>query len=593
MSNLQTNQGLFALAALSGTKKSLLAGAAAFATAAAFCALAPHILVYRIMVVLTAAGGDTRAIQTWALAAAAFTALRYLFMFIAAVFSHMAAYQILYGLRKALTRHLGTLPMGYFTANRTGKLKKILYEDVEQIETFIAHHIPDIVAGVVVPLTVVGFLLFVDVPMAMVALLPLPLAFFTQQKAFKNKGREHYHDALENMNAAIIEYVRGMPVVKIFNQSAKSFAWLTRAVETYQAFIRRLALDAGPSWAAFITITASGLAFILPFGIWFYTAGWITLPVFFLFLMLGSSYMSPLFRLAAIGGQMGQISEGMRRINAVLAAESIENPPDSPGLSAAMVPPAQVGLRFDHVNFAFGDRQVIHDLSFTLEPGSVTALVGPSGAGKSTVAGLIMRYWQPLSGNILLNGIPAGDLPVETLMDRIGFVCQELFIFNDTVYENIRMGNPGAGIAAVEAAAEAAQCLGFIRNLPLGFDTRIGDGGQVQLSGGEKQRIALARIIIKDAPLIVLDEATAFADVQNEARIQKAFSRIMDKKTVLVIAHRLSSVKNADNILVMDRGRIAQQGRHPDLIQQDGIYRKLWTAHDRSRSWVLKGGGHA
>ncbi len=596
MSDVKKDQGLFGLIALSGTKKSLLAGAAVFATIAAFCGLAPQILIYRIMVALTLPGfasGQTRAIEILALAAAGFTLVRYLLMFIAAIFSHMAAFQILYGLRKALTRHLGTLPMGYFTANRTGKLKKILYEDVEQIETFIAHHIPDMVAGIVVPLTVVGFLFFVNVPMAVVALLPLPLAFFTQQKAFKNKGREQYHDALETMNAAIIEYVRGMPVVKIFNQSARSFAWLTSAVTAYQTFIRRLALEAGPSWAAFITITASGLAFILPFGLWFYWAGWITLPVFFLFLMLGSSYMAPLFRLAAIGGQMGQISEGMKRINAVLFATSLKTP-------AASLPPvdlpgrsAQVSLAFNHVNFAFGQKQVIHNLTFTLKPGTVTALVGPSGAGKSTIAGLIMRYWQPLSGSILLNGMPAHDIPVERLMDRIGFVAQELFIFNDTVYENIRMGNPKAGMKQVEKAAKAAQCLDFIRNLPQGFDTPIGEGGQVQLSGGEKQRITLARIMIKNAPLIVLDEATAFADARNEALIQQAFSRIMHKKTVLVIAHRLSSVKDADNILVIDRGRIVQQGRHPELIARDGIYKALWQAHDSARNWTLKGGGHA
>ncbi len=593
MGHSKTNQGLFALVTLSGTKKRLLAGAAVSATIAAFCALAPHILVYRIMVSLTVPGGDagdTRTIETLALAAAGFTLLRYLLMFIAAIFSHMAAFQILYGLRKALARHLGTLPMGYFSANRAGKLKKILYEDVARIETFIAHHIPDIVAGILVPLTVVGFLFFVNVPMAVVALLPLPLAFFTQQKAFKNKGREQYHDALETMNAAIIEYVRGMPVVKIFNQSAQSFAWLTSAVTSYRKFIRRLALDAGPSWAAFITITASGLAFILPFGIWFYMAGWITLPVLFLFLMLGSSYMAPLFRLAAIGGQMGQISEGMKRIRGVLSAQSLKRParPVYP-----VSPSKQACLRFNHVCFAFGEKPVIHDLSFTLKPGTVTALVGPSGAGKSTVAGLIMRYWQPLAGTIELNHIPTDNLAMETLMDQIGFVGQDPFIFNDTVYENIRMGHPEAGAEQVKAAAKAAQCLEFIYRLPQGFDTPVGDGGKIHLSGGEKQRITLARIILKDAPLIVLDEATAFADARNEALIQQAFSRIIEQKTVLVIAHRLSSVKDADNILVMDQGRLVQQGRHPELMAQGGIYRNMWQAYNSARNWTLKGGGHA
>lgn len=412
------------LLAVSGTRKSLLLLSVCFALASAFCALAPHILVYRIMVLmLDPAFGPAEytGIWTWALAAAGLTALRYLLLFISAIFSHITAFEILYGLRKALASHLGRLSMGYFTRNRTGKTKKILYEDVEEIEKFVAHHIPDLVAGVVVPLVVVGFLFFVDWPMALVSLLPLPLALFTQQKAFANKGRGQYHDALETMNATIVEYVRGMPVVKIFNQSTESFAWLTDAVLAYRKFIRKLALDAGPAWAAFITITASGLAFILPFGIWFYSLGMIDLPVLFLFLMLGSSYMAPLFKLAALGGQLGQIFEGMHRIQAILSEPAVDVPAAVQGNygSPVISKESPLGLRFENVSFAYGQKQVIHTLSFSAPPGSVTALVGPSGAGKSTLAGLVMRYWEPGEGKILMGDVPIRELPLETLMDCI------------------------------------------------------------------------------------------------------------------------------------------------------------------------------
>ena len=585
---------LSGLLTVSGARKSLLVLAVCFALASAFCALAPHILVFRIMVLLLdpAFGPDAYAgIWSWALAAAGLTALRYLLMFISAVFSHITAFEILYGLRKALAHHLGRLSMGYFTRNRTGKIKKILYEDVEEIEKFVAHHIPDVVAGVVVPLVVVGFLFFINWPMALVSLLPLPLAFFTQQKAFANKGRTQYHDALETMNATIVEYVRGMPVVKIFNQSTESFAWLTDAVMAYRRFIRKLALDAGPSWAAFITITASGLAFILPFGIWFYSLGIIDLPVFFLFLMLGSSYMAPLFKLAALGGQLGQIFEGMHRIQAILAEPVVEEV--VPLKSTESHKADALDLKFNNISFAYDQKRVLHNLSFSVAPGSVTALVGPSGAGKSTLAGLIMRYWDPQEGDILMGGIPIRDIPMETLMDSIGFVSQDIFIFSDTVYENIRMGKQGVTMEDVENAAQAAQCLDFIEQLPQGFHTRIGEGGQVHLSGGEKQRISLARIIIKDAPVIILDEATAYADAENEAKIQKAFARIMKDKTVLVIAHRLSSVSDADQILVLKDGHLEQQGPHERLYNDTGLYRDMWDAHTRARNWTIGGLNHA
>lgn len=588
--------GISRLLAVSGTRKYLLATAALFALASAFCALAPHILVYRIMMCLLdpAFGPESyNRIWVWALGAAGIAALRYLLMFVSAVFSHMAAFEILYGLRRALAHHLGQLPMGYFTRNRTGKIKKILYEDVEEIEKFVAHHIPDIVAGIIVPLVVVGFLFFVDWRMALVALLPLPLAFFTQQKAFKNEGRGRYHDALETMNATIVEYVRGMPVVKIFNQSTESFAWLRDAVLAYRAFTRKLALDAGPSWAAFITITASGLAFILPFGIGFYAAGMITLPVLLLFLMLGSGYMTPLFKLAALGGQLGQITEGVKRIDTILAEPVVDSPACGQGRAGQTTPDRSPGIRFENVSFSYGEKQVLHDISFSVDPGTVTALVGPSGSGKSTIAGLIMRYWEPSKGAIRLGGTPIRSIPVTDLMAHIGFVSQDIFIFSDTVYENIRMGKKGAGLREVEAAARAAQCLGFIRELPDGFETRIGEGGRVHLSGGEKQRISMARILLKDAPVVVLDEATAYADAENEAKIQQAFAEIMRGRTVLVIAHRLSSIVDADRILVIHDGCLAQQGRHRELCSEKGIYRDMWEAHTRSRNWTIGRGGHA
>jgi ATP-binding cassette subfamily B protein len=510
--------------------------------------------------------------------------LRYAVFFSSLILSHLAAFDILYRLRSEICAHLGKLSIGYFGLRRSGQIKKVFAEDVDELETFLAHHIPDLVAGVIEPIAVVACLFFFDYRLALVALVPLPLAFFLQGKAFgRDRGAAYtkeYHDALEGMNGGIIEYVRGMPVVKIFNQTTESFAALKSAALAYENCASRISRLMAPAWAMFVVTTTSGLFFILPFGLWFYAKGTLAFSTLTLFLMLGSAYMAPVFKLAMVGGQLRQLLEGLTRVDAIL---------DEPPLEETKAPKKGQGyeVKFNGVSFKYANKPLLEKVSFTLPEGGVYALVGPSGAGKSTLAKLIGRMWDVNDGAITIGGVDVRDMSLGDLMETVSIVFQETFVFSDTVRENIKMNKTEASDDEVLGAAQAAQCLDFIDKMPRGLDTMIGEGGEVHLSGGERQRLSLARAYLKNSPIIILDEATVYNDADSESRIQKAFASLMAGKTVIVIAHRLSTITDADKILVIDQGVLAQQGRHEELLNQDGLYKSLWAAHETALGWKL------
>jgi ATP-binding cassette subfamily B protein len=483
---------------------------------------------------------------------------------------------------------MGGLSMGYFTEKSSGEIKKVLSEDVEQIELFVAHHIPDMVAGVVLPFMTIAYLFIIDWRMALIALIPLPIALLLQIAMMG--GSEHknlmkkYHSLLEKMNGTIIEYIRGMPVIKIFNQTVTSFSRFKDSVYGYRDCTLVINKKGTPPWAAFTVIVSSSLFFILPFGIWFYIKGTIELPTLFLCLMLGAGYMVPLFKLALMGGHLRQINEGVKRIDKIFSELEM---PD------AVMPkvPENNTIEFKNVNFSYKEKTVLHDINFEIKEGTVTAFVGPSGAGKTTIAHLILRMWDIDNGEILIGGVNIKDISREKLMDRIGFVFQDIFMFSDMVYENICMGAENVQEEDIIHAAKAAQCHEFIEGLPAGYNTIIGEAGTIHLSGGERQRIAMARIILKNAPIIVLDEAIAYADAENEVKIQRAFVKIMKKKTVIVIAHRLSTITDADQIIVIDEGKIADKGTHTELLKSGNLYKRMWDAHISARKWTLNLGG--
>ena len=590
--NKKNKQGIMRLLEIVGQKKWKLFISAFFAIISAVLSLAPFVLIYLIMVkLLDPAFGPADYGYIWKLAwiAAGAVIARFLMLFISSMFSHIAAFDILYGLRKSLARYMGGLSMGYFTAKSSGEIKKIVSEDVEQIELFIAHHIPDVVAGVALPMLTITYLFIVNWRMALVALIPIPISIVLYSamlggSEYKNIIRK-YHDSVEKMNSTIIEYVRGMPVVKIFNQTVQSFRRFKDSVYGYRDFTNAWTKKGTPPWSAFTVIASSSLFIILPFGVWFYINGTIDLPTLFLCLMLGSGYMIPVLKLGAVGHNFAMINEGVRRIDKIIF---------EPKMPDAVMPkiPKNNNIEFKNVSFSYTEKEILHNINFQAKEGTVTALVGPSGAGKTTIAHLIPRMWDIDNGEILIGGVNIKDIPLENLMDRVGFVFQDTFMFSDTVYENIRMGKENVREEDIICASKSAQCHEFIEGLPEKYNTIIGEAGTIHLSGGERQRIALARVILKNAPIVVLDEAIAYADAENEVKIQSAFAEIMRGKTVIVIAHRLYTINDADQIIVVDEGKISEKGTHTELLKSGKLYKRMWDAYTSARKWTLdlKGG---
>lgn len=582
------NSSIARLLQIGGEKKLYLIASAVIAVAAAIISLAPYIITYMVLSMLLQPNfGAEQYSEVFKLGvlAAALAIVHGILHLASLMASHIAAFDILYSLRSRICAHLGRLSMGYFTSRRAGAIKKVLTEDVEELESFIAHHIPDVVSGLALPLSIVVYLCSVNLKLALVAFLPIPLALFLQHRTFakgnKENFREKYHQALEDLNGTIVEYVRGMPVVKIFNHSVSSFTKLKEAALNYKKFIELCTLSTAPAWAVFVVITSSGLLFILPFGVYFYFKGDIGLPTLFLFFMLGASYMTPLLKVALMGAQLGHLILGLDRVEAILAERPLPEP-EHP------LEPKDASIEFRNVSFGYGETKVLDNINLSIPEGHMVALVGPSGAGKTTIAKLLLRMWDIQEGAILLGGVDVRSVRLQNLMEHISFVFQDGFLFSDTLRENIRMGMEGVDDEAIMKAARAAQCLDFIEKMPRGLDTKVGEGGEVHLSGGEKQRVSMARIMLKDSPVVVLDEATAFADAENEARMQAAFAELMQGKTVIVIAHRLATITDADCIYVVDGGKLVQSGTHEQLVAQAGLYAHMWEAHMSAQDWSLK-----
>ena len=585
--------GLARLIEIAGTKRRLLIGAMLLAVITAIMQFVPIIAVYNILIELAEHALDPSLIDKayiwqWGyIALGAFFAFGVL-TFASLMLSHIAAFNILYEIRMQLAQKMVRLPLGFFSRRASGELKKIMSDDVERIELFIAHHIPDIVTALLFPLILVSYMFAVDWRLAIVVLAVLAVAFYVMGRMYTGKKiREvsgRYVETLGRMNASIVEYIRGIQVVKTFTESTNAYRKLNDDIKEYRKFANEVNVQYQPTYVGFLTILSSALLFIIPVAVWLlvrsasYTA---FVPVILMFLLFGVTIFFPVLKLLWIGGFLNQNNMGIQKIDDILYMDEIEEP-------AVPRQPRDASVEFRDVSFAYDSTPVLKAVSFIAHPGTVTALVGPSGAGKSTVAMLAARFWDIQEGEILVGGVPVKEISIPVLMDNVAFVFQDNTLFFDTIEENIRMGNQEATFEEVTRAAEAAQCHTFIEALPDGYQTLVGEGG-TYLSGGEAQRIALARAILKDAPIILLDEATAFADPENEGKILDAFSHLTKGKTVLVIAHRLGTVTNADRILYMDKGVIAEAGTHEELLALGARYAQMWKTYNRTKEWTIGG----
>ncbi len=585
--------GLARLIEIAGTKRRLLIGAMLLAVITAIVQFVPIIAVYNILIELAEHALDPSLIDKayiwlWSyIALGAFFAFGVL-TFASLMLSHIAAFNILYEIRMQLVQKMVRLPLGFFSRRASGELKKIMSDDVERIELFIAHHIPDIVTALLFPLILVSYMFAVDWRLAIVVLAVLAMAFCVMGRMYTGKKirevSKRYVETLGRMNASIVEYIRGIQVVKTFTESTNAYRKLNDDIKEYRKFANEVNVQYQPTYVGFLTILSSALLFIIPVAVWLFvgSASYATfVPVLLMFLFFGVAVFFPVLKLLWIGSFLNQNNMGVQKIDDILYMDEIEEP-DIPRH------PKDASVEFRNVSFAYDTTPILKAISFISHPGTITALVGPSGAGKSTVAMLAARFWDVQSGEILIGGVPVKEIPTSVLMDNVAFVFQDNMLFFDTIEENIRMGNKTATFEEVARAACAAQCHEFIESLPNGYQTLVGEGG-IYLSGGEAQRIALARAILKDSPIILLDEATAFADPENEGKILAAFSHLIKGKTVLVIAHRLSTITNADRILYVDKGVIAEQGTHEQLLALKGEYARMWETYNRAKRWTIGG----
>ena len=558
------------------------------AALAAICSFAPCLSIYYIVREILFVYPDmsllnVSAISTWGWLALAGILGNIVFYFFALLCSHIAAFGTLYELKVAFADHIMHIPLGYHLTLGSGKLRKIMDENIESVEKFIAHQLPDFVASLVAPLVLVIILLGIDWRYGVVCLVGIVLAFIVQFAGFNGEAKEKMHrfqTAQENMNSASVEYVRGMPEIKAFNQTADSFKRLSKSIKDYTSFVLEYALGWQNCMPAFTTIINNIYLFLIPVGvlIGMHTTDFREYSLTFIFyLIIVHAISGILNKIMFISESFTQIDGNVERMDEILRI------PVLPEKNTKAVI-QNYDIAFQDVSFSYEtDSQVkaMAHVSFLAPHGKVTAVVGPSGGGKSTIANLISRFYDVTDGSIQIGGVDIRDIPLDALMDKVSFVFQDTFLFKQSILDNIRMGNPDASDEEVEAAAKAANCHDFIMQLEQGYDTMAGDAG-ARLSGGERQRITIARAMLKQASVIILDEATAYADPENEALIQQAISKLVVGKSLIVVAHRLNTIRNADQILVVANGEIVGRGIQEELLQSCPLYRKMWQDYTGS-----------
>lgn len=539
-----------------------------------FMAMVPYIMLYQSLLVLFKTNGSPQKIFHYALISAISLIIRILLQGFSMALTHIGAYDLLYLIRQKLCGHLGEIELGYFTEHSTGEIKKILMEDVERLESFYAHQIPQITVAIVIPITLFIYMLTLNVFLACFMFVPILLNFIIQalEMVIAKPTLQGYPKIAARCNTSVLQFIHGMPVMKAYHMTADSYADYSESMEDYRQMYIQLAKILAPMSGVAKVITESGLLFSLSFGGYLYLKGRLSIDSLLFFIIISMVFLASFQNLLNFAQLFSQISSGLAQIKKVM---------ELPALSTqSQIIPQNSGyeIKFEHVSFGYNKRKVLQDINLTIKPGTVTAFVGTSGAGKSTAAQLIARFWDVLEGEICINGVNIQSVSQEELMKKLSFVFQDAFLINDSIYNNIAIGQKNATKEQVESAAKAAQIHDFILSLPNGYNTIIGDSG-VKLSGGEKQRICIARAILKDAPILIFDEATSFTDGENEYKIQQALSKLMKGKTVIMVAHRLHTIMDADQICVFEEGRVVEQGTHNELCSKGGKYANMWHTY--------------
>lgn len=589
----QTSKTIGKLLKFSGPFRITILLSAVFSAFSAVINLKAYLCVYGVAKVLIQSSGNFGALDLAAMKALGMQAVWYVCMGfgtygMALLCSHISAYNTVARIRMQLIRHLGTLPLGYHILHPSGKQRKIIEKNTDNLETLIAHNIPDYVQSLVLPIAFLVFMFRYDWRLSLICLVPILIGFillFSMLKGESSGFIGQVQKSGEDISNAATEYVRGIAVVKTFGQTASSFRRYQRAVKDYADFMTKYAFSMENAFSLYTTIVNAVFLFLIPGSIVLYNLGGgaeKTIMTFAFFAVLIPLVASILTKLMHSSSNLMLADASFTAIEEMLA--------EKPLAETKKLPVPQNGeICLNHVSFQYeAGVKALDDVSLTIRPGTVTALVGESGGGKSTVANLIARFWDVSEGSVTVGGVDVRELDYADWMKHISIVFQDTNLFKMSVAENVAMYKPGASRKEIMEALRQAQCEDILEKLPNGVDSAIGAKG-VYLSGGEMQRIALARAILKDAPIVLLDEATAFADAENEYLIQKALDVLLRGKTVLMIAHRLQTIVHADQIIVMQRGRIAEQGTHEDLMQRQGVYANMYHEYEKSVSWKIGG----
>ena len=574
------------LVRLCGTKKgSLIAGNILIAMGAMLNIL-PVLLSYKIIESLITKKEARGNLISYAIYGVLAVFAAYLFTYIGSSLCHTFSYRFIANLKKKIVSHIATLPLGYFTGEHKAKLKQVLSSDMNQIEGYYAHQLPSLVSTLLLILSLLFFMFRMNVVFALLSLTAIVVGLMIQVsimvKIVKSGGLEENFKILDRINSATNEYVKGMPEVKIFGNSTSSFQNYENAVNQYRQFTETMTARIRPGFVAFRVVILSVATFLVPAGILLLTKkpnDMATMRTVLFFWIVAPAMSVPCLKLRDFAEGMNLLEDVVQRVWDVLVEKELAEGKYTEKLK-------NYDIIFEKVCFSYEKEQVLKDISFIAKQGELTALVGASGAGKSTIGALIPRFYEPTEGEIKLGGVNIQELPSNALMENISFVFQDNDLLSDTIFQNIAMGKKGCRREEVIEAAKKARCHDFIMKLEKGYETILGKGNT--LSGGEKQRIAVARAMLKDAPVLILDEATSYADSKNECLFQEALAELVKDKTVIMIAHRLGTIKNAQQILVLSEGQIVERGTHESLMKKEGVYRKMFSIFDEVRSWKMK-----
>ena len=565
-------------------KKGQLVGGILFVSLGMLLSICPILVIYKVIKSLFLYGKlEQSTIQfcTYGLAA---VVLSYCLTYIGGILCHKFSYVLIANLKKKILFHIGNLPLGFFTGDNKSKIRQVLGSDMNQIEGYFSHQLPNLISTLALILAMIIVMLKINLILGLTTLLiifvGLGIQIAIMAKIIKSGGLEKNFAILDQINSATTEYVKGMPEVKIFGTGAKSFKTFSKSVGEYRDFTSSMTSMIRPGFVSFRMFILSVATFIVPVGILLMSRNnnLDFATVFIFYLILAPAISVPALKLRDFAEGMNLLNEVVLRIYEIIDQKELAIENSEEEIKGH-------DLEFENVSFSYGDEEVLKNISFCAKQGEVTALVGYSGAGKSTIGTLIPRFYDPSEGSIKIGGVNIKNIPINALMDKIAFVFQDSDLITDTVFNNVAMAKTGSTKEDVIKACKKARCHDFIEKLPDGYDTVLGKG--TYLSGGEKQRIAVARAILKNAPILVLDEATSFADSENEYLMQEALSELVKDKTVIMIAHRLNTIEHANQILVISDGKIAERGKHEDLILADGIYKRLFDIYKKTNIWQM------